>query len=230
MQLPKVCLCGCNKYHHFCIQYLQLIVWISTASILSINGWNYYITDTSLWDFKGRISITANLILNILQWWIQDFQKGGSDLLLRVKRVQIFRSHAYFRGKPRPCRSFLRPTTSSSSPMDLFSDKFLLKHSKVSHSNSFLSSVARKGGDPFSLTSVYFLVLGAAAKGGFLCTPGYPSESATERQRPTSPWKLIYRGVWHFFLYHVRTSLNFGLQARLSIARAAAQPQLQGSA
>ena len=62
---------------------------------------------------------------------------GGSDILLRAKRVRIFRSHAHF-------QLFLRQTTSSTSPIDLFSNGFLLKHSKVSHSSSFLSSIARK--------------------------------------------------------------------------------------
>ena len=40
---------------------------------------------------------------------------------------------------------FLRQSISSTSPIDLFSNEFLLKHSKVSHSSSFFSSVARKG-------------------------------------------------------------------------------------
>ena len=109
--------------------------------------------------------------------------------------MQIFRSHAYFRGKPRPFRSFLRPTTSS---MDLFSNRFLLKYSKVSHSNSFLSSVARKGrGVPFSLTSVYFLVLGAAQRGV-----------------PVHPWIPLWirhcPGVWH-----VRLAKNFVVLSKL---------------
>ena len=111
------------------------------------------------------------------QWRIQDFWKGGSDVVLRAKRARIFRSHAHFRENHAHFRSFLRQTTSSTSPVDLFSNEFLLKHSKVSHSSSFLSSVARKGGSIY-LTSVYFLVLGVA-KGGFLCTPGSPSGSAT---------------------------------------------------
>ena len=66
-------------------------------------------------------------------------------------------NHAHF-------RSFWRQSTSSFSPIDLFSNEFLLKHSKVSHSSSFLSSVARKGGSIY-LSSVYFLVLGVAKRG-----------------------------------------------------------------
>ena len=66
-------------------------------------------------------------------------------------------NHAHF-------QSFLRQSTSSFSPIDLFSNEFLLKHSKVSHNSSFLSSVARKGGSIF-LSSVYFLVLGVAKRG-----------------------------------------------------------------
>ena len=75
-----------------------------------------------------------------------------------------FTSHAHFWTNPAHFRSFLRRTTSSTSPIDLFSNKFLLKHSKVSHSSNFLSSVARKGGSIY-LTSVYFLVLGVAKRG-----------------------------------------------------------------
>ena len=36
------------------------------------------------------------------QWRIQDFKKGGSNILLRAKRARIFRSHAHFWTKPRP--------------------------------------------------------------------------------------------------------------------------------
>ena len=75
---------------------------------------------------------------------------GGSGISRRgvliyccAQSTRIFRSHAHF-------RSFLRHTTSSISPIDLFSNEFLLKHSKVSHSSSFLSSVARRGGVPFT--------------------------------------------------------------------------------
>ena len=77
---------------------------------------------------------------------------------------EIFRGHAHFRAKPRPISIVLRQIISSSSPIDLFSKEFLLKHSKVSHSSSFLSSVARKRGSIY-LTSVYFLVLGVAQRG-----------------------------------------------------------------
>ena len=48
--------------------------------------------------------------------------------------------------------------------IDLFSNEFLLKHSRVSHSSSFLSSVARKGVSIY-LPSAYFLVLGVAKRG-----------------------------------------------------------------
>ena len=98
------------------------------------------------------------------QWRIQDFWKGGSNTLLRAKRARIFRSHAHFWTNHAHFRSFLRQSTSSTSPIDLFSNEFLLKHSKVSHSSSFLSSVARKGGSIY-LSSVYFLVLGVAKRG-----------------------------------------------------------------
>ena len=83
-------------------------------------------------------------------------------MLLRAR--EIFRGHAHFRAKPRPISIVLRQIISSSSPIDLFSKEFLLKHSKVSHSSSFLSSVARKRGSIY-LTSVYFLVLGVAQRG-----------------------------------------------------------------
>ena len=102
--------------------------------------------------------------MNTQQWRIQDFWKGGSNTLLRAKRARIFRSHAHFWTTHAHFRSFLRQSTSSTSPIDLFSNEFLLKHSKVSHSSSFLSSVARKGGSIY-LSSVYFLVLGVAKRG-----------------------------------------------------------------
>ena len=100
----------------------------------------------------------------VVQWRIQDFWKGGSNILLRAKRARIFRSHAHFWTNHAHFRSFLRQSTSSTSPIDLFSNEFLLKHSKVSYSRSFLSSVARKGGSIY-LSSVYFLVLGVAKRG-----------------------------------------------------------------
>ena len=84
--------------------------------------------------------------------------------LICCARERIFRSHAHFRAKTRPLS---RQTTSSTSPIDLFSNEFQLKHSMVSHSSSFLSSVARRGGGSIYLTSVYFLVLGVAKS-----TPG----------------------------------------------------------
>ena len=71
---------------------------------------------------------------------------------------EFFKVMSAFGGKTRPLRSFLKQTTSPTSPIDLFSNEFLLKYSKVSHSSSFLSSVAGKGGGvPFSLISVYLL-------------------------------------------------------------------------
>ena len=63
--------------------------------------------------------ITATLLTE--QWRIQ---KGGSSTVLRAKRALIFRSHAHFGAKPRPFQSFLRQTTSPTSPIDRFSNEF----------------------------------------------------------------------------------------------------------
>ena len=61
-----------------------------------------------------------------------------------------------------------------------FRINFLLKHSKVSHSSSFLSSIARKGGGGFLLVyHQYFLVLDAAQRGVHLHPP-YPLGSTTD--------------------------------------------------
>ena len=55
----------------------------------------------------------------------------------------------------------------TASPIDLFLNEFLLKHSNVSHSIAavfLVNSVAIKGFP----TSVYFLVLGAAQRGYYI--------------------------------------------------------------
>ena len=89
------------------------------------------------------------------------FLEGGFwYAVTREARAKLLEATPTFGQNHAQFRSFLRQTTSSSSPIDLFSNEFLLKHSKVSHSSSFLSSVARKGG------SIYLtLVLGVAKRG-----------------------------------------------------------------
>ena len=92
------------------------------------------------------------------------FVKGG----VVQSCARNLRSHTHFGAKPRPFSIVLRQTTS---PTDPFSNEFSLKHSKVSHSRSFLSSVARKG-VPFSSSSV-LLSVRCSPKGVHLHPP-YP--------------------------------------------------------
>ena len=69
--------------------------------------------------------------------------KGGSILRMCAKRARKFRSHAHFCLKPRPFSIVLERNLVNG---PVFDRDFLLKHAKVSHRNSFLSSLAREGG------------------------------------------------------------------------------------
>ena len=59
------------------------------------------------------------------------YYSGGAKISKRGVVVHVcaqnFRSHAHFRAKPRPFRSFLRLTTSPTCPIDLFSNEFSSK-------------------------------------------------------------------------------------------------------
>ena len=91
----------------------------------------------------GRLAATAKLKYRTRQGRIQDFLKGGSDTQSCTKRTQkILKPHPFFI-KTTPIFNRLIETAS---PIDLFLIDYLLKHTKVSHSSSFLSSVAREGG------------------------------------------------------------------------------------
>jgi hypothetical protein len=70
---------------------------------------------------------------------------------LRAKRARKFEATPTIGAEPRPFQSFLKESTSPTSPIDLFSNKLSSKHAKVSHSSIFFSSVAREG-FPFSLS------------------------------------------------------------------------------
>ena len=78
------------------------------------------------------------------------FPEGGSNSTVTH---ELFEAMPTFGAKPRPFRSFLRETISPTSPIYLFLMSFLLKHAKVSHSSSFLSSTCiDREGVPFSLS------------------------------------------------------------------------------
>ena len=133
---------------------------------------------------------------------------GGSRISKRGVLIyccaRIFRSHAHF-------QSFLRQSTSSFSPIDLFSNEFLLKHSKVSHSSSFLSSVARKGGSIY-LSSVYFLVLVlGVAKRGVPVHPWIPLWIrhciALPNRKRRRQW-LLQTLAWTTLYYHLNPNLS----------------------
>ena len=120
---------------------------------------------------------------------------GFLEGILIYRCTRTFRSYAHFRAKSRPFQSFLKRTSSLTSPINLFLNEFLLKYSKMSDSSSFLSYIARKGGIPFGLTSVYFLVLGA----GVLVHPWIPL------------W-ICHCVIWRVFCINFATfqSLNLG--------------------
>jgi hypothetical protein len=81
------------------------------------------------------------------QWQIQDLEKGGSSIAVRALCAHEFldatttfgKNHAHF---DRFERNF-QPYQSNRS---VFERILKLKHAKVSHNSSFLSSVAREGG------------------------------------------------------------------------------------
>jgi hypothetical protein len=58
-------------------------------------------------------------------------------MYLRTKRARKFEATPTIGAEPRPFRAFLKETTSPTSPIDLFSNKFSSKHAKVSHSSIF---------------------------------------------------------------------------------------------
>ena len=55
------------------------------------------------------------------------FLEGGYSAVLRAKRARNFKNHAHFGAKPCAFQSFLRQTTSPTSPIDLFSNEFSSK-------------------------------------------------------------------------------------------------------
>ena len=78
-------------------------------------------------------------LLSSIQWWMQDFLKGGSVIVLRLKCVRKFTSHTHFFIKTKAFSIVLERLLAL--PVNLF----LIKNSKVSYSSSFLSSLAREG-------------------------------------------------------------------------------------
>ena len=124
-------------------------------------------TTTSI--FRFCVAVT------LIQWRMQDLLKGDSSIIMRAKRARKFRSHAHFWLKPRPFLIILERN-------------FLPHHVNCPvFDRDFWYSMLRwavflvlwpERGVPLSPLSVVVSTR-SSPKGGFLCTPGSPSGSAT---------------------------------------------------
>ena len=120
------------------------------------------VSDSPTHQLIASRSPSATVVLLL----IQDFLKG---VLSQSARENV-RSHAHFGLKPRPFSIVWGETACSTSPIDL------LKHTKVSHSSSFLTFVP--GGFHLAYDQYFFNSSGSRPK-GVLSKPSNPAGSAT---------------------------------------------------